>query len=326
MGTSPSTAFIATIRLLPMLRSACWIAVLLALPLFAQTPIGEVQSSDASVRGSVVMAKTGASVMSGSQISAGPTTAVLKLTRGGTIEICPRGSITVSSSNSGRENLVGLSAGIIEAHYQMGSSADTVLTPDFRILLPGPGAFHFGFGLQAGGGVCIKSLPGSTASVIVSEMFGEGTHQVKPGEQLVFHAGRVADAAWDESQICTCGRPPVTETKQATSVGLGFPEQESQRAAAAVAAGQPLPKPVEAPPTLPAKLGEIAMQVDAHMIFHSEDLPPTAATVPRKSLASVQFPILLSVQPPTRQSSQGKRWYQKFGGAFSRLFKGKSSS
>ena len=118
----------------------------------------------------------------------------------------------------------------------------------------------------------------------------------------------------------------MTETKQATSVGLGFPEQESQRAAAAVAAGQPLPKPVEEPAPLPTDPGEIAMRVDAPMIFHSEDLPPTAATVPRKNLAAVEFPILLSVQPPIRQSSQGKHWYQKIGGAFSRVFKGKSSS
>ena len=188
------------IRLLPMPRRTWFMlmataALTCATPAFAQKAIGEVQASDATVRGSVVLAKTGTSVMSGVQISAGATTAVLKLTRGGEMQICPQSGVTISSSNSGLENLIGLSAGTIEAHYDLASNADTVMTPDFRILLPGPGAFHFGFALEPGGDVCVKSLPGSTSSVIVSEMFGEGTHQVKPGEQIVFHAGRVVNAS-----------------------------------------------------------------------------------------------------------------------------------
>jgi hypothetical protein len=294
-----------------------------AQPTTAQKAIGEVQSSDASLRGSVVMAKTGTSVMSGAQISAGATTAVLKLTRGGEMQICPHSAVTISSSNSGLENLVGLSSGAIEAHYELASNADTVMTPDFRILLPGPGAFHFGFSLEAAGDVCVKSLPGSTSSVIVSEMFGEGTHQVKPGEQIVFHTGRVANASTNSSQSCGCPPAPVPEVKTASTIGLGFPEKESQTAAAAVAAGKPLPAPAEVPPPPSTPSGEIAMKVDAPMIFHSEDLPPSAANVPRSTLAAVQFPILLNVQPPERALQPQKKWYQKVGGAFSRFFRGK---
>jgi len=40
-------------------------------PVFAQVPIGQVQLTDASVRGSVVLANNGASIMSGAQITAG---------------------------------------------------------------------------------------------------------------------------------------------------------------------------------------------------------------------------------------------------------------
>jgi hypothetical protein len=301
---------------------AAWLAASSAQPVPAQKAIGEVQSSDASLRGSIVMAKTGTSVMSGAQITAGATTAVLKLTRGGEMQICPHSVVTISSSNSGLENLVGLSAGSIEAHYQLASNADTVMTPDFRILLPGPGDFHFGFSLETGGDVCVKSLPGSTSSVIVSEMFGEGTHQVKPGEQILLHAGRVVNASADSTQSCGCP-PPAPVIKAETAVGLGFPEQESQRAAQAVASGSPLPAPVESAKPLPEKSGEIAMKVDAPMIFHSEDLPPSAANVSRSNLAAVQFPVLLSVQPPAPKVQTGRRWYQKVGGAFARFFRGK---
>src|SRR5437868_5246243 len=53
----------------------------------AQVSIGEVQSSDASVRGSVVLGSNGASIMSGSQITAGERNASLKLARGGDINV-----------------------------------------------------------------------------------------------------------------------------------------------------------------------------------------------------------------------------------------------
>ena len=322
----------AAIRLMLMPTKAWLTAALLGIGVFptgslAQKPIGEVQSGDATVRGSVVLTKTGTKVMSGTQISAIASTAVLKLSRGGEIQICPHSSVTVSSSTTGQENLIGLGSGSVEANYQMASSADTVMTPDFRILLPGPGNFHFAFGLYPGGDVCVKSLAGSTVSVIVSEMFGEGTHQVKPGEGIVFHAGQVMNASFNPAQSCGCppAPPPVIkpEVKAATTVGLGFPEQESQRAAAAVAAGERLP---EAAPTPSAETntGKVAMKVDAPMVFQSEDAPPDAASVPRASLGAVQFPILMSVQPPPPRAE--KRWYQKLGGAFSRIFRGKKGA
>ncbi len=319
-----STAQLAAIRLLVMLRRALLAAILAPLALWAQKPIGEVQSSDAAVRGSVVLGKTGTAVMSGSQISAQASTAVLKLTRGGEIRICPGSSVTLSSSNNGRENLVGLSAGTIEAHYELASSADSVMTPDFRILLPGPGSFHFGFGLAPGGDVCVKSLPGSTSSVIVSEMFGEGTHQVKQGEQIVFHAGRVENASLDAGDTCTCSVSEPAAARAAATTSLGFPEQESQRAAVALAAGHPLPDKVETLPQTAVKPGQIAMQVDAPMIFQGEEPAPTAKTVFRTNLAAVHLPALLDVQPTIPQRPPEKKWYQKVGTVFSHIFGRKS--
>jgi ribosomal protein L27 len=288
----------------------------------AQRPIGEVESGgDAAMHGSIVLTKTGTRVMSGTEISAGSTTAVLKLARGGEIQICPKTSVTVSSSNSGAENLVALNAGSIEAHYQLASSADTIMTPDFRILLAGPGTFNFGFGLAVAGDVCVKSLPGSTSSVIVSEMFGEGTHQVKPGEQVVFHAGKVENVAQTSSQRCGCpeNEPPAVKT------AMEFPEQESKRAAEAAASGRVPVVPVEAAALPPeTKPGQVTMQVEAPVIFESEEPPPTPASLARPNIASLQLPSQLSAQPPPRP--EAKPWYRKIGGVFARMFGKKSSS
>src|SRR5512135_3006613 len=86
----------------------------------AQGPVGEVFASDASVQGSVTLAAAGgAQVMSGSQVSAGARPAILKLTRGGTVRICPNTVLTVTSSISGRSLLYSMNKGQIEFHFDL---------------------------------------------------------------------------------------------------------------------------------------------------------------------------------------------------------------
>src|SRR5437899_1586399 len=89
----------------------------------AQVAIGHVESNDASVRGSVVLSSSGgATVMSGAQITAGEKNASLKLARGGEVHVCSGGNISITSSNNGRENLIGLNSGAIETKYNLASN------------------------------------------------------------------------------------------------------------------------------------------------------------------------------------------------------------
>src|SRR5947209_10644589 len=101
----------------------------------AQEPVGEVFASDASVRGSVQLTSGGAKVMSGANVTAGDAAARLALVRGGELRVCPQTSIAVSASGSGRELMFAMGTGAIEADYRLANSADTIMTPDFRILL-----------------------------------------------------------------------------------------------------------------------------------------------------------------------------------------------
>jgi hypothetical protein len=288
----------------------------------AQVPIGQVQSTDATVRGSVVFVNNGASIMSGAQITAGEKNSTLKLTRGGEVNVCSGSSISVTSSNNGKENLIGLNSGAIETHYNLASNADTIMTPDFRLLLAGPGAFHFGISMSQRGDTCVQSLPGNASSIIVNEQFGEGTHQVKPGEQVTFHNGHVDNPTSTSGQNCGC--PAQALPKPAVATEFRFPEQQSRTAAQAVASGQPAPKApgIPLPAITPPEPGKVYMQVDAPVVFRGEDIPapaPGTATLARAELPPWP-PIELQTVAAKPEAKPKKKWYQRFGSALASVF------
>jgi hypothetical protein len=138
--------------------------------LHAQNAIGEVFSSDASVRGSVILSGNGAHVLSGSQVSAGDGAALLKLERGGDIRICPKTNLSLSADESGKALVLGLNAGQMELNYTLRSAADSLITPDFRMQLISPGTFHLALAVTPNGDTCLRSLPGNDAAVFISEM------------------------------------------------------------------------------------------------------------------------------------------------------------
>ena len=188
-----------------------------SLPACGQSIVGQMYATDASVRGSVLFAGGGTKIESGSSVTAGDATADLKLTRGGDVRICPKTTVSVTSSGNGRDLMFGMNTGAIEAHYTLGSSADSVMTPDFRILLAGPGIFHFAISADAQGNACVRALPQNTASLIVSELNGDGTYQVKPNVQVLFKHGSVADPSPFTPPDCGCPAPAPVVVERASA-------------------------------------------------------------------------------------------------------------
>jgi hypothetical protein len=259
--------------------------------------------------GAVIFA--GNRVEPGSTITAGTDTAVLSLGKTGEVHLCPRTTVSVTSSSNGHDLMLGMSTGSMEAHYNLDASINSVLTPDFRILLAGPGIFQYAISADTHGNTCVAALPGNSRSAIVSELMGNGSYEVKPSEQVMFHSGHIAPP--DNAMIGSCGCPtpaPVMRTSQPS--GPVIPESKLP-ASVQLAQGGPSAKPdqgtagngtqpgtpeqgaggseTSAPP--PSKPNDVQAQVEAPLIFRASDLPPAKAApaaMPKNSPATSEAP------------------------------------
>jgi hypothetical protein len=154
------------------------------------------------------LVETGSRVASGASITAGDQIAILRLTRGGEVRVCPGTTVSVATSSNGHDLMLGMSKGAMETHYSVQESLDSVLTPDFRIVLPGPGEFNLAISTDSKGNTCVGSMAGSTSSAVVAELLGSGTYEIKPEQQVLFREGRLDSV---EKPVASCGCPPAAE-------------------------------------------------------------------------------------------------------------------
>jgi hypothetical protein len=325
-------------------RVSCFAAAVLTVCVLlrAQQPqpqeIGELYATDASVLGSVILASGGTKVLSGSSVVAGQKTALLRLNRGGDVRFCPRTSVSIASTPTGGSLMLGMNSGELEVNYSLAdaSIADALVTPDFRLLLQGPGKFHFAIGADKKGNTCVRPLEGNTGSVTVTELMGDTSYLVRPTEEILFRAGRLAQR--QRALPTDCGCPEALPVLRASN-----PEPVLQSAEAPVAssyadtAARPQPEQTMAAVNSPARPPEIHLQMDAPFVYNATDADSEIETVTRLRITPVpRYPM--NVAPPpvpdtpveamvrpqqttALEKPRGRSFLRRVGSFFSSIFR-----
>jgi hypothetical protein len=196
--------------------------------------------------------------------------------------------------------LMAMDHGAVEMSFATSRNADTVLTPDFRILISGPGASEVKVRLGPQGDTCVDN-PGATAPyVLVSSVFDGGAYRVQPGQRVMFQHGSLNEVVDQETESCGC--PP--EEPQ----GNEFPVAQSESLALK-------PKPV---PPMPSETAGSAEPV-APLIYKSADHVPSAAGGSDAGAASNASTNAATAAPKaTREKKPG--FFSRVGRFFKRVF------
>jgi len=289
------------------------------------------------------LVEAGSRVANGSSITAKDQTAVLRLTRGGEVRVCPGTTLSVATSTGGDDLMLGMNTGALETHYHLDESSDSILTPDFRIVLPGPGEFNLAVKSDTSGDMCVSSLPGSNSSVVIAEVLGNGTYEIKPEQQVLFRRGSMQSI---ERPLTACGcppaQPPVMRASAEPPSKLQRVQEDHTRSELALANSneQPasLPKIENATGTSPLPGGQTSLQenaledktaqVSTPLVFNAKEFARMrAATAPALSAKVAALPLSVKttralppivVLPPTEREHKG--FFGKVRGFFRSIF------
>lgn len=311
----------------------------------AMTPGTEPVAVPYAAGSSGALVEAGSRVASGSTIAARDETAVLRLARGGEIRVCAQTTVSVATSPDGQSLMLGMNTGAMETHYHINESSDSILTPDFRIVLPGPGEFNLAVKSDARGDTCVSSLAGSNSSVVVAELLGNGTYEIKPEQQVLFRQGKMQSV---ETPLAGCGCPapqePVMRAADPTTVvpenktgnTLALADSNSQPSAASVtgphqgAPDIPAADPIANTPPTPSSKDESKAQISAPLVFNAKELarmraeaakPPVSeqvAALPLAARPADPLPSLVVLPPAPKPEHKG--FFGRIGRFFRAIF------
>jgi hypothetical protein len=168
---------------------------------------------------------------SGSVTAGGKTTEVI-LPHRGVLRVCASTTVKLTSDTSVPAGetpglMMGLDRGALEASFATGQNADVLQTPDFRILISGPGAAEVKIRLGEHGDTCVDNAGVGAPYVLVSSVFEGGVYRIQAGERVMFQHGSVHEVVTGEKESCGCptatnpdAQPGANEFPVAASEGL----------------------------------------------------------------------------------------------------------
>jgi len=281
----------------------------------------------------------------GSSFAAGADTAVLSLSSGGELRVCPGTTVSIIPSANRHNLLLGMNAGAIETHVDLDDSTDSVMTPDFRITLEGPGEFHFAFSTDRRGDTCVRALPGNSATATATELLSDRSYPIKATDQLVFRGGQLDRVDMNVPLECGCPPPRQNVDRAANEVPVeGATASETRPAASADSMPATSAPPAESAPSGvpsgsaavadPRPAGEMHVQVSAPLVFHASGPPPAPVEDVRAAPVETQPVARASAVPSTRAvkapatgpgltlelDTPRRGFFRRIGGWFAKVF------
>ena len=195
------------------------------------TPIAIVSLDSATPGGAATVAGalqvTGgkALIAASGAVTAGRANTDVVLPQRGSLRVCASTTVKLAADTSAPASeipglMIAFDRGAIEASFSAGSNADTVLTPDFRIFIGGPGATRVKIRLADHGDTCVDN-PGTNAPyVLVTSVFDGSLYRVQAGQRVMLQHGSTHEVVDQERESCGC--PPLE------SKGNDFPLAQSE--------------------------------------------------------------------------------------------------
>jgi hypothetical protein len=270
-------------------------ALAVAPMLFAQAPTTEAspiaivpldsKNPDrvATVIGALEVSQGRAVIAASGTVTSGSETTQVTLPHRGILRVCATTTVKLAADSSvplGETPglMMAMDHGAVEMSFATGRNSDILLTPDFRILIGGPGAAEVKVRLGQHGDTCVDNAaaPSDRPSsqglnvgvnapyVLVSSVFEGGAYRVQPGQRVMFQHGSLHEVVDNEKEPCGCPPPLHPGTNE-------FPVAQSEGLA---------PLPAAAPNAV--SLSAAPPQVVEPLVYNSADhaAQPAAEAAP----------------------------------------------
>jgi hypothetical protein len=282
------------------------------------SPIASVGTEGVTLSGSLEVANGKAVIGNNGAITAGDKTATVTLARGGTLQLCSTTTVHLSRDRSIADAqssalMISLDRGALEATYTTGKYSDVLMTPDFRILISGPGQTDLKIRVSPKGDTCLDNHGTDAPYVTVTSLLEGGLYRVQPNQRVLFEHGSLNEVVDNKTEPCGC--PPATLEAakpvggpSSTPADTAFPIAQSEGLAAT-------PPPATTPAVPP---GQAHAQVTVPLVYKSDAPPPSPA--PDMSPATTRATTAAAPTTPPAKKQTG--FFHSIGHFFSKLFGG----
>lgn len=228
------------------------------------TPVAIVDAKGLTLTGAVDLADGKAVIAYGGSITAGDHSSTITLPKRGNLRICPTTKVNLTAdasvtahlpSNESPGLMMALDRGAIEANFSTGVNSDVILTPDFRIVISGPGTAAVQVRLGDKGDTCVDNRGPNAPYVSVTSIFDGGLYRVQSDQRVMFQHGSLNEVVDREKESCGC--PQEQEAKAEK------PQKPNEFPVAQSAGLAPLPPP---PPNAQEK-GVVQAQATAKLSY-----------------------------------------------------------